>query len=183
MDKKLKSFLQQLESTRHLYWNISPKTGQFLNLLIKERKYKNVLEIGTSNGYSGLWLAEALKQNHGHLWTIESHKERFTLAKKNFEKSGLSNFITQIPGHAPEVIPKMPRHLDLIFLDATKYEYSIYFKTLQNRLKKGGQIIADNAISHKEDLKEYYKFLKNLPSNWENFILKLGSGLSVSYKN
>lgn len=183
MQEKTKTTLLELEKTASKYWNITREVGQFLNLLIKDRKYKKVLEIGTSTGYSALWIAEALSHNKGHLYTIESHqKERAKLAKENFKKSGLAAHITLIEGHAPEAIPSSPKHFDLIFLDATKYEYPQYFAVLKNRLKKGGMIIADNAESHKKELKEYRKLLENSP-NFENFHLKIGSGLMVSIKD
>src|SRR3990167_5522411 len=152
MQTKLQKLLRSLEKTRHLYWNIDRQTGQFLNLLIRERKFKTVLEIGTSNGYSALWLAEALTHNKGRLYTIESHKvDRYQLALKNFGKSGLKN-IAPILGHAPQVIPKTPRIFDMAFLDATKYETIDYFKAIEKRIKKGGLIVTDNANTHKKSL-------------------------------
>lgn len=182
MDSKLKRLLSQIEKNRHKYWNISPETGHFLNLLIKDRNYKKILEIGTSSGYSGLFIAEALSQTKGHLYTIESHaKERFSLAEKHFKASGLSPYITQIKGHAPEIIPKAPKTLDMAFFDATKYENIDYFLTIAKRIKKGGLVITDNAISHKKELSKYFKYLETLPG-WDHQILNLGSGLSIAIK-
>lgn len=176
----MQDLLKSLEKTRHKYWNVPRETAEFLNLLIKDREYKRVLEIGTSTGYSGLFMAEALSKKDGHLWTIESHKkERISLAKKTFERSGLGNFITLIGGHAPEAIPKTPKKFDLIFLDATKGEYHLYFEALRNRIKKGGMIIADNAESHKKELKKYFQALKS-DKKFESFELKLGTGIFIS---
>ena len=182
MKKKISNLLKELELTRKTYFNISPQTGKFLNLLIKDRKFKTILEIGTSNGYSGLWIAEALSHTEGHLYTIESHeKDRYHLAKKTFSSSGLNAYITLILGHAPKAIPKEPKHFDMTFFDATKYEHIDYFKTIEHRIKKGGMIITDNAISHKKDLREYFDNIKNNP-NWKNYTLHLGSGLLISIK-
>lgn len=182
MKNLIKILLKSLSKTREKYWNISPKTGQFLNFLISEKKPKNVLEIGTSNGYSGIWIAEALSHFNGHLYTIESHKkERFHLAQKNFEQSGLSPYITSILGHAPEAIPPKPKYFDLVFLDATKYEHLDYFQALENRLKKGGMIITDNINSHKKDLAPYLKAIKKNKS-WHNYHLNIGTGLMISSK-
>lgn len=181
MKKQILRLLKSLERTSTTYWNISPATGQFLNLLIKDQNYKTVLEIGTSNGYSGIWLAEALSQTKGHLYTMESNKKiRFFLAQKNFQKSGLKN-ITQILGHAPEAIPKIPKKLDLAFFDATKEEYILFFHLLKNRIKKGGMIIADNLYSHAKALKAFTKEIHS-DSDWKVFELNLGTGLLIGIR-
>jgi len=182
MQNRLINILKILQKTIDTYWNVDPETGQFLNLLIKAAQSKTVLEIGTSNGCSGIWITEALVQNKGHLYTIESHKkERFGLATKNFKKAKLTKYITQILGHAPEAIPKIPAKFDLILLDATKYEYTDYLKALTNRTKKGSIIVADNILSHK---KELYKFLAKARSlkNFTTFELPIGKGLLLMLK-
>jgi predicted O-methyltransferase YrrM len=186
MNKKIKNLLISLEQTRSTFWNISKETGLFLNQLIRTNNIKTILEIGTSNGYSGIWLAEALSHTKGHLYTIESHKKlRFPLATENFKKAKLTQHITQILGHAPDVIPKKPKYFDLIFLDATKYEHPDYLKAILPRTRKGSIIITDNAISHKKELKPYFKAAKeiaNKTKSLKNFLLPLGSGLFISLR-
>ncbi len=180
---KIKNLLKDLSLTRETFWNIHEETGEFLNLLIVSQKHKTVLEIGTSNGYSGIWLAEALSHTKGHLHTIESNlKKRFPLATENFKKSGLSKYITQILGHAPEAIPASPHKFDLAFFDATKYEHILYWNTLKNRINKGGAIIADNIISHKKDLKDFTKEIQK-DKSFTTIILPLGTGLLIAIKN
>jgi len=182
MKKEIKNILSFLEITRKKYWNISCEAGQFLNSIIKEFNIKTVLEIGTSNGYSGIWMAEALAKTKGHLYTIESNKkERFPLATKNFEEAGLSKYITQILGHAPEAIPKSPKFFDLVFLDATKYEHPLYLKEILPRTKKNSIIIADNIISHKKKLSPYIKQITKL-KKFESFLLHTDSGMLISLK-
>lgn len=179
MRKKIRRLIQQLELTGNKYWPINRETGQFLNLIIRDRKPKKVLEIGTGIGYSGIWLAEALARHNGRLYTIESHKkERYRLAVKNFQRSGLKN-ITPILGHAPEDIPKIPKRFNLVFLDATKYEYLNYFHALKNRVSKNGLIIADNTVSHRSGLKSYIKTLHD-DKNWTSIELNIGTGLLIS---
>ncbi|MCK9186544.1 class I SAM-dependent methyltransferase [Candidatus Gracilibacteria bacterium] len=193
MNKKIKNLLASLALTRETFWNIHEETGKFLNLLIVSQKYKTVLEIGTSNGYSGIWLAEALSQvaktcktKTPHLYTIESNlKKRFPLATKNFKESGLSKYITQILGHAPEAIPSRsagPKKFDLAFFDATKYEHILYWNAVKNRINKGGTIAVDNIISHKDALKDFIKEVKK-DTSFTTVILPLGTGLLVSVKN
>jgi predicted O-methyltransferase YrrM len=182
MKKYLIGFLKDLEKTKDTYWNIDSGTGRFLNLLIVFFKCKNVLEIGTSNGYSGIWIAEALTKTNGHLYTIESHKKkRYGLATTNFKKAKLSKYITQILGHAPETIPKTPKKFDLIFLDATKYEYPDYLTAAIDRTKKGSIIVADNISSHKKELQPFLEKVHAL-KNFTSYELHLGKGLLLSLR-
>lgn len=206
-----KSLLKSLEKTAGEYWNVCPETGQFINLIIKDRGCRTVLEIGTSNGYSGIWIAKALKYTDAKkntatcvansdsmgkftatphpatpiLYTIESNKERFNLAKENFKKCGLNKYVMQMLGHAPEDFPVcFPRgipFLDLVFFDATKSEHLGYFKAVAPYVKKGGLIIADNVISHRKDLTPYLNAIKSSRA-WRSIKLKLGNGLLVSKK-
>ena len=180
MKPQIHSLLTNLKKTSHLFWNIPPETGLFLNQLTRLTKPANILEIGTSNGYSGIWLAEALSQTKGHLYTIESNKKlRFPEAQKNIAKAGLTSQITQVLGHAPEAIPTKPRKFNLIFIDATKEEHIDYLKTILPRTRKGSIIVTDNAISHKKELKPYLKKLNKL-KNFETHLLTIGSGLLIS---
>ena len=182
MDKKIKKLLKDLEETSKKFWNISPETGLFLNLFIKDRKYKSIIEVGTSNAYSAIWIAEALKQNKGKLHSIESNKKtRYPLALANVKKSGLSKYINLILGHAPEDIPKTPRSFDMAFFDATKYEHLSYFEILKNRINEGGCIITDNINSHEKELGPYIKNISSLKS-WRSYRLNIGTGLLISIK-
>lgn len=191
MQPKIQNLLKDIALTRETFWNIHEEVGKFLNLLIISQKYKTVLEIGTSNGYSGIWLAEGLSQvakickssQKPQLYTIESNlKKRFGLATENFKKSGLSKYITQVLGHAPEVIPKTPKKFDLAFFDATKYEHILYWNALKNRINKGGTIIADNVTSHKDALKDFTKEVQK-DTAFTTVILPLGTGLLIAVKN
>lgn len=182
MQKHILDLLKNLEKISDIYWNIDPKTGCFLNLIINAYNCKHVLEIGTSNGYSGIWIAEALSRTKGHLYTIESHKkDRFGLAANNFKKAKLTKHITQILGHAPEIIPKKPKTFDLIFLDATKYEYTDYLKAIIPRTKKDSIIIADNIISHKKELQKFIKKIFTL-KNFRSSKLNIGKGLLLAVR-
>lgn len=182
MKTSLHTLLKSLEKTREIFWNITPEAGQLLNLIIKDRKYKTILEIGTSNGYSGIWIAEALSKTGGHLYTMESNlKERIILAAENFKKSGLSKHITLMGKHAPEEIPDKPKFFDMAFFDATKNEHLSYFLTIQKRIKKGGMIITDNIYTHTEALKPYLEKI-SANKNWQSTEVNIGTGLLLSLK-
>ena len=184
MNLKVKKIIKELEAIPNhfaLYWNVHPATAQFLNILIKITGAKRVLEIGTSNGYSGIHLAEALSHTHGRLYTVESHRKRFDLATINFKKSGLEKHIQQIFGHAPEILPKIKGPLDLVLIDATKMEYKSYLDALLPKIKKGGLIVSDNAVSHAQEMKDYLKFVTT-SKKLQSVLLPLDSGLMLSYK-
>lgn len=181
--KQLQSILTELEAVRedgNPTWNISRDTGIFLNTLLRKIQPKRALEIGTSTGYSGMWIAEALSHHDGKLITVESHDGRFEQAQINFSKSGLTN-ITQVAGHAPEILEQIEGTFDFMFFDATKYEHISYFETLEKRLNPGGVIITDNVLSHAEELKPYRELLESKPT-FQSCIIPIGTGLMMSVK-
>ncbi|PIR02951.1 MAG: hypothetical protein COV60_02945 [Candidatus Magasanikbacteria bacterium CG11_big_fil_rev_8_21_14_0_20_43_7] len=161
-------------------WHISRETADYICMLLRAYKPMRLLEIGTSTGYSAICLAEALGAWKGQLITVESNETRFHIAKTNIEASGLTN-ITQIRGHAPEILSDIPGTFDCIFLDATKYEHTSYFHALKDRLKQGGTIVADNILSHKTDMNEYKKTVESDPQ-FESYVENVGAGLFVSRK-
>lgn len=183
MNTKITTVLDRIDSTRtekNATWNIDKTTGEFLNSLVRAKKVMRILEIGTSTGYSGIWLAEALPEN-GELVTVESHAERFEIAKTHFEESGLTKKITQVKGHAPEILDSIEGTFDLMFFDATKYEHISYFENLEDRLNPNGIIITDNITSHSEELADYIDFVEK-KQNFQSSILSIGTGLMVSTK-
>ncbi|MBD3270509.1 methyltransferase, partial [Candidatus Peregrinibacteria bacterium] len=120
-ESSLEELLKKLEEARNQFWNIDRSTALFMYSLIRASNFKNVLEIGTSNGYSGIWIAKALQITNGELVTVESNDIRYNLANENFIKANVNSLILQIKGHAPEVLKSIEsKQFDLIFVDATK---------------------------------------------------------------
>ena len=181
--------LLELEKTQKEFWNIDRATANFLNMLIKIHNSKNVLEIGTSNGYSGIWLADALKHTKGKLTTIEFWEKRQSVAIENFKKCGLNDIIEPHLGSALVILDEMRREIeqgirnpfDFIFIDANKLEYIEYFHKVDPLLRTGGIIAADNTISHAKKVEPYLKELLEHPS-YQNQMLNFEAGLFVSYK-
>ncbi|OAL61249.1 methyltransferase [Halomonas sp. ALS9] len=133
--------------------NITRDTGEFLSVLVQATSAKRVLEIGTSNGYSALWLAKGAQKIGGHVTTIEQSEFKLELAAKNFERSGLSEVITQLRGEAGGLIENMPvANVDLIFLDSKRSEYVNWWPTIKRILRKGGLLVVDNATSHADEM-------------------------------
>ncbi len=120
--------------------------GQFLNLICRMINPQNILEIGTFTGYSALSMAYGMSVK-SHLYTIEANPENEDIIRKYIEKSRLSEKITLIIGEAKnEIINFDNNTFDLIFLDADKVNYPLYYELLMPKLKTGGVLIADNVL-------------------------------------
>ncbi len=181
--------LLSLEKTQKEFWNIDRNTANFLNMLIKIHNSKNALEIGTSNGYSGIWLADALKHTGGKLTTIEFWDKRQSVARENFRLCNVDDIIETKLGSALLILDEMSGEIeqglrepfDFIFIDANKLEYIQYFHKVDPLLKSGGIIAADNTISHAKKVEPYLKALVEHPS-YQNQMLNFEAGLFVSLK-
>ncbi|MBU0981996.1 class I SAM-dependent methyltransferase [Patescibacteria group bacterium] len=176
--------LRRIEESGEQYWIVGPETGRILNWLLRVWRPEVVLEIGTSVGYSAIWIASALRANgKGKLWTVESHKERHEKARANIEEAGLSEFVVLMKGHAPEIFAEavaVPAMVDFAFFDATKMEHRSYFDAVYPRMRVGGLIVVDNVLSHRE--KEMLKFIEFMHKNSDLEVLELnvGSGLLLA---
>jgi predicted O-methyltransferase YrrM len=133
--------------------NITRDTGEFLSVLVRATGARRVLEIGTSNGYSTLWLAEAARSIGGAVTTIEFAQYKIGLATANFARSGLSPFITLVHGDAGRFLKQGdPGTVDLVFLDSERNEYPGWWPDLRRVLRPGGLLVVDNATSHAEQM-------------------------------
>ncbi len=182
-DKITEDTLAALEETQKNFWNISRVTGEFLYTLIKTANCKNALEIGTSNGYSGIWLGKALKETGGHLTTIEFWEKRFSIARENFKACQLEDVISIVQGSACDILKNLPEEfkIDFAFIDANKREYIDYFNLIHPHLNTGGFICCDNVLSHEEKTKSFIDAINQHPC-YENVVLNLPTGLSLGRK-
>jgi predicted O-methyltransferase YrrM len=133
--------------------NITREVGEFLAVLVRAMNAQRVLEIGTSNGYSTLWLALSAKAVNGHVTTVETSDFKFALAERNFARSGLAAYITQVHGDAGALLKGKPESsFDLVFLDSERSEYSGWWPDIKRVLRKGGLLVVDNATSHAAEI-------------------------------
>jgi predicted O-methyltransferase YrrM len=184
MDENTLKVLEELEKTQKDFWNISRESANFLSMLIKISGAKKVVEVGTSNGYSGIWIAKALKETggeKGHLTTIEYYEKRIALARENFKKCSVDDIITIKQGSACEVLQTLEYGIDFAFIDANKSEYINYFELINPKLRSGGIIAADNITSHAEKVAPFVEKIKSDP-NYQVEILDLPGGLLLGYK-
>tara|TARA_R110001606_G_scaffold383507_1_gene545836 strand:+ start:406 stop:1050 length:645 start_codon:yes stop_codon:yes gene_type:complete len=168
--------------------------GRVLSMISKLVNPKNILEIGTYTGYSALCLAEGLQTN-GELHTIDINEELVDFQRRYFDKSEFGKQIIQHLGDALDIIPKLDKSFDLIFIDADKENYSNYFNCVIDKLNTGGIILSDNVLwsgkvlettFKKEDtstpaLIDYNTLLKN-DNRVETVVLPIRDGLTISRK-
>lgn len=182
-DTRTQEILAELEKTQRDFWNISRPTALFLYNLIKNEKLTKGLEVGTSNGYSGIWLSTALKSNGGTLDTIEYYEKRYSIARANFEQCGTSDIVTIHPGSACDILRELPQDfkIDFAFVDANKRESVDYFNLIHPHLKAGGIYTCDNVLSHKEKVQTYIDAINSHP-DYIHTVLDLPAGLSFARK-
>jgi caffeoyl-CoA O-methyltransferase len=144
-EQKILSVLEDMDKNqRRGMMNVPEGDGRFLRLLTESLGAKTVVEIGTSNGYSGIWFCLALRKTGGKLITHEIDEGRANLAKQNFKKAGVENLVTLVEGDAHENVKKLKGSIDILFLDADKEGYIDYLNKLLPMLRPGGLILAHN---------------------------------------
>lgn len=166
--------------------------GRFLSFLSRMIQPTSILEIGTYTGYSALCLAEGLKEG-GKLITIDPNEETNHFAKQFIERSGCKTKIELMTGDAKKIIPALNQKFDMVFIDADKKNYGLYFDLVIDKVTTGGLIIADNVLwsgkvldeKKDEDTQVIHDFNEKINSDPKvsNMLLPLRDGLMVMRKN
>ena len=184
MQEKITKLLRKIEkqNEEELAWIVGPRTGRMLYYFVRIWQPKLLVEIGTSIGYSAIWMASAMEENDlGEIITIESHDRRFALAEKNISDSGLSHRIKQVKGHAPEVVGEaVNSRLDMAFFDATKQETQSFFDAILPHMNTGALIVVDNVLSHR--FHSMLKFIEGIHKDprVEVVEISVGAGLLLA---
>ncbi len=165
--------------------NVPTVDGQTLHDIIVKNGYTRALEIGTSTGHSGTWIAWALSKTGGKLITIDIDERRHNEALKNFEEAGLSEFIDARLGDAHEIVPALEGPFDFVFSDADKNWYKNYLDAVLPKLEVGGCFTTHNVSMSRYGRGggsgDYMEYLLSLP-NLDTTVDSRGSGLAISYK-
>jgi len=180
-EKQILNVINELEKTKGEMQNVPTEDGRLLRLLTEASNAKHVVEIGTSNGYSGLWFCLALKTTGGKLTTFEIDHERVLLAQANFKKAGVDNIVTIIEGDAHKEVAKLKEPIDIVFIDADKSGYLDYLNKLLPMVKSGGLIIAHNMRSPAPD-PAYIKAITTNPDLETIFLNMQSAGVGVTLK-
>jgi len=162
--------------------NITRETGEFLSVLVRATLARRVLEIGTSNGYSTLWLADAAQAVGGSVTTVEYADYKVRLARKNFERSGLASRIALLHEDAGEVLARSAEAaFDLLFLDSERAQYAGWWPRLRRILRPGGLLVADNATSHAGEMAPFVALVK-ADAEFTTCLVPVGNGEFVAVR-
>ncbi len=182
---RLKRLLEEMDSKGHQFWSVPRKDAEFLHLLVKATRARRVLEVGTSQGYSAIWIGLALEETGGRLNTIESDRERAELARKNLEEAGLSPVVNVIRGDAHVEVAKLGGPFDFVFLDADKEGQVDYFRKLYpKKLTPGAVLLVHNAIRQASSMKDYLDMMQK-QEDFDTVILSvtMDDGFCLSYRH
>lgn len=178
LDQQVKNFLESSKNN----WrdmNVPESDGQLLYDIIIENSYTRAVEIGTSTGHSGIWIAWALSKTGGKLITIEINKRRYLEAMANFKKAGVLDYVDVRLADAHELVPALEGPFDFVFSDADKSWYINYFKDLDQKLEVGACFVTHNVSRHNNY--NFYQYVSKLP-NYKTTLDDRGAGMAISYK-
>jgi caffeoyl-CoA O-methyltransferase len=176
-ESKILAVLDGMVKSQQTYLSVPVKDGRALRLLTEATGAKNVIEIGTSTGYSGLWLCLALQKTNGRLTTLEIDHHRASMAREHFRQAGVEKMVTVIEGDAHEQVAKLKGPIDIAFIDADKGGYVDYLNNLLPLVKRGGLILAHNV----EMVPDYVKAVTT-SGDLETIFYMEGGGLSMTLK-
>lgn len=179
-EAKILKTLMDIEQKQGRRLNVPQIDGRMLRLLAEASGAKTVVEVGTSNGISAIWMGLALRKTGGKIITHEIDPEAAALARKNFAAAGMEKLITVVEGDAHETIKRLQGPIDLVFIDAEKEGYPDYLQKLLPLVRPGGLILAHN-INARMANAAYVQAVSNDP-NLETLLFSDGGGLSVSLK-
>ena len=195
MNEQLRNRLYDLYQEFHDYdakqpdrlnrWrNVEPESALFLSILVRSKQARQVLEIGTSNGFSTLWLADAVKATQGFLTSIEIEASRTAIAQNYLRQFGLDEHVTCLTVDAGHFLAELHQSYDVIFLDAERTAYGAYWPALKQLICQhpGTLLVVDNVISHREEVSE---FLATIEADDEVMatVIAVGAGLLIVTKS
>jgi caffeoyl-CoA O-methyltransferase len=175
--------LSVLDDIRQGPWmaNVDQLHGRLLRILAESTKAKNVVEIGTSNGYSALWLCLGLKATSGKLITHDLDHDKVLLAKANFQRAGVENMVTVVEGDAHRTVAQLKEPIDILFIDADKEGYLDYLNQLLPLVRPGGLILADN-MSKPTPSPKFIQAITTNPNLETIFLNMQSTGISLTVK-
>jgi len=181
----LRRLLNEMDAQGGRYWSVPRKDGEFLQFLVKAARARAVLEVGTSHGFSAIWMGLALEEAGGQLTTIEIDAARHDLARRNVAEAGLSSRVTLVLGDAHAEISRRDGPYDFVFLDADKEGQVDYFHKLYPRkLAPGGILAVHNAIRQAGAMRDYLALVRTHPDfDTVTVSATLDDGFCLSYRH
>jgi predicted O-methyltransferase YrrM len=185
MDPTLRAFVDELyefgrqndathEARSERMLNITPDTGELLRSLVINAGHQLILELGTSNGYSTVWLADACRTTGGRVVTVELNPAKQAAAVQNVRAAGLAGFVDCVLGEIGETLPGF-RDFDLVFLDSERVDYPAWWPELQLAVRPGGLIVVDNGTSHAEEMAPFVELVDGTVG-FSSVLVPIGNG-------
>ncbi len=160
--------------------NVEPPTAELLGVLIRARAPRRILELGTSNGYSTIWLADAAHATGGSVVSVDVDSERTELARGNLHAAGLDGLVELRTEDARRTLERSREHeWDFVFLDAERPAYPSYLPDLIRTLAQRGVLAVDNVISHEHELLEFTSLIESHPGLTQT-VVPVGAGLRIA---
>jgi caffeoyl-CoA O-methyltransferase len=161
--------------------NVNTLHGRLLRIFAESTNAKNVVEIGTSNGYSALWVCLGLRTTGGRLTTFEINPQAAAMARANFQRAGVDHMVTVVEGDAHQTIDRLKEPIDILFLDADKQGYLDYLNRLLPLVRPGGLVLADN-MSRPKPSPAFVKAITTNPNLETVFVNMSATGLGIILK-
>ena len=193
MEEHLAALLAELEEHGRAYdagetehskkmLNLEPDTARLMHILGRSLGAKRILEIGTSNGYSTVWLASVAAENGGRVTSIDMSSAKQAMARDNLLRAGLLESVELVLGKAGTMVKELAGPFDVVFIDADRKGAAENLKVLLPKLAPAALLLADNVLSHPEEIAAYLEAVKNL-EGFEHVLVPIGKGLSVAYRS
>jgi predicted O-methyltransferase YrrM len=174
---------EQREDRLQRLRNVEPETAELLGVLVRSMQATRVLEVGTSNGYSTIWLGDAAEAVGGTVLSIEIEADRTAQAAGNLAEAGVAEFVELRTEDAAEALASFDDGaFDLIFLDAERTLYAGYWPDLIRALRPNGLLVVDNTLSHAKDLVEFSELVYSAPGITST-VLTVGAGVLLVVKS
>jgi caffeoyl-CoA O-methyltransferase len=177
LEKKVLSVMEEAQKTGGMYQNVPVTDGRMIRLLTEAAGAKNVVELGTSTGLSGLWLCLALEKTGGRLTTFEYDAGRAATARRNFKEAGVDQIVTIVEGDAHQTIARLKEPIDVLFIDADKEGYVDYLNKLLPLVRPSGLILAHNV-----GMASDYDTLVRSNRSLETLYYREGEGMAITLK-
>ena len=183
--ERLRRLLSEMDAKGAQFWSVPRRDGEVLHFLVKATRARSVLEVGTSHGYSAIWIGLGLEETGGRLTTIEIDPGRHDLARRYVSEAGLARRITLIKGDAHAVVATLDGPFDLVFLDADKEGQVDYFrKVYPGKLAPGGILAVHNAIRQAGSMRDYLDLVRRHPDfDTVTVSATMDDGFCLSYRH
>ena len=192
MDELLRELLRELAEKglandareterRRMMLNLEPASAQLISILVRASGAKRAVEIGTSNAYSTIWLAWSLAPAGGKIVSIDRNPDKHILARENLRRANLLDHVELRTGDATGIVRQLDGPFDLVFLDADRRNFPEQIQILLPKLTRKVLVIADNVLSHPEEIAGYLKMISSL-ADFQHTTVPVGKGLSIAFR-